>query len=150
SERSHDLLLKAVDAARARQWHETHLACLAGLEAYGGTGGDVETHAARHVAVEGKRLVHLVKMIVRADLHRTVTGIGDREDNRLRPGIELDLAFAGEDLTGDHDGVPGPSWRRGRAGGATLRRPPRRRGRSRPAGACAPVRHRRHGCVRRR
>ena len=41
-------------------------------------------------------------MVVRADLDRTVAGIGDRERHRLAAGIEFDLAVLDEEFAGDH------------------------------------------------
>src|SRR5687768_15419287 len=61
------LAAKAVDHAFARQRHQLHVAGLAGLEAHGGAGGDIEPHAAGLLAVEFQRGIGLVEMVVRAD-----------------------------------------------------------------------------------
>ena len=58
---------------------EPHLAALPRLETGRGAGRDVEPEPARLLAVERKRRVGLVEMIVRADLDRPVAGIGDRQ-----------------------------------------------------------------------
>src|SRR4029077_5714261 len=81
---------------------ELHLAGLAGLEPHRGAGRNVEPHAAGLLALELQRRVGLEEMVVRADLDRTVAGIGDRERHGLAAGIELDLAVLDEEFTGDH------------------------------------------------
>ncbi len=52
--------------------HQRHVALLAGFEAHGGAGGDVEAHAARLVAVEHQAFVGLEEVVVAADLDRPV------------------------------------------------------------------------------
>ena len=71
--------------AVAGERHQLHVARLAGLEAHGGAGGDVEAHGRAALArsnVQGG--VGLGEMIVRADLDRPVAGVGDRERDRRR------------------------------------------------------------------
>ena len=80
-----------------------HVAGLAGLEADGGAGGDVEAHAAGFFAVEFQRRVGFEEVVVRADLDRAVAGVGDGERHRLAAGIEFDLAVLDEEFAGDHD-----------------------------------------------
>ena len=89
-----DLALEAVALARRPVGHEPHLARLAGLEAHGGAGGDVEPHALGALAVEVQRRVGLEEMIVAADLDRPVAGVGDLEGDRVAARVELDLARA--------------------------------------------------------
>src|SRR6266702_5029941 len=96
------LAAETVDHALAPECDEVHVAGLAGLEADGGTGGDVEAHAAGFLAVELQRRVGLEEMVVRADLDRAVAGVGDRQRHRLAAGIELDLAVLDEEFAGDH------------------------------------------------
>ena len=69
--------VEAEDPAGRRHRDEPDLAGLAGLEADGGAGGDVEAAAARGGAVEVERRVGLGEMVVRADLDRPVAGVGD-------------------------------------------------------------------------
>ena len=76
-ELARDLGLEAVALARAEIGRQPHGARLAGLEAHGGAGGDVEPHALCALAVELQRVVGLEEMIVAADLDRTVAGVGD-------------------------------------------------------------------------
>src|SRR5688572_16280673 len=79
SQLPHHLLPEAPDLALAGEGHELHVACLAGLEADGGAGGDVEAVAAGLGAVEFERRVGLGEVVVRADLDRAVAGVGDGE-----------------------------------------------------------------------
>ena len=85
-----------------RERHQRDLPLLAGLEADGRAGGDVEAHALGLLAVEGEGAVGLVEVIVRADLDRPVAGVGDFDEDGLGAGIQLDLAVGGEDFSGDH------------------------------------------------
>src|SRR5262249_15385347 len=105
SELSHHVLPEPVDHALAGERNERDLARLPGFKANRGAGGDVESHAARLLAVEFQRRIALEEMIMRADLDRPVAGIGDRQRDRLAAGIDLDLVVLDERLTGDH-GVP--------------------------------------------
>ena len=66
-----------------------------------GPGRYIQPKAARSFAIESKRRVGLVEMVVRADLDRAVAGIGDCHCHGRPAGVDLDLA-RGEELTGDH------------------------------------------------
>src|SRR5437879_8042527 len=68
SQLAHHVAAKTVDDAFPRERDELHVAGLAGLEADGGAGGDVEAHAAGFFAVEFQRRVGLEEVVVRADL----------------------------------------------------------------------------------
>src|SRR5690606_8614877 len=57
SEVAHDAAGKAVHAAQAGQLDQFHPAALARLETHGGTGGDVQAHAARAGAIKDQRVV---------------------------------------------------------------------------------------------
>src|SRR5215467_3526413 len=105
SEFSHHVLPEPVDRALAGERNERDLARLPGFKAYRGASGDIESHAARLLAIEFQRRIGLEEMIMRADLDRPVAGIGDRQAQCLAAGIELNLAVLDEHLTGDH-GVP--------------------------------------------
>src|SRR3984885_15011479 len=102
SQLPHHVTAKSVDGALSRQRDQMHLAGLARFEAHGGAGRDIEPHAAGFLAIEFQRRIGLEEMIVRADLDRAVTGIGDRERYRLAAGIELDVAVLDEEFAGDH------------------------------------------------
>src|ERR1700722_8263819 len=98
SQLPHPCAAKTVDGPLSRQRDEMHLAGLSRFEPHGGAGGDVEAHAARFLAIEFQRWIGLEEMIVRADLDRAVTGIGDRERDRLAASIELDIAVLDEEF----------------------------------------------------
>src|ERR1700722_10290060 len=102
SQLAHHVATKTVDGAFSGQRDELHVAGLSRLEAHRGAGRDVEPHAARLLAVELQRRIGLEKLVLGADLDRTVAGIGDRERHRLAAGIELDLAVLDEEFAGDH------------------------------------------------
>src|SRR5262249_20759306 len=102
SQLPHHFLPETVDRALARERNQSDLARLARLKAHRRSGGDVEPHAARLLAVELQRRVGLEKLVVRADLDRPIAGIGHRQRQRLAAGIEFDLAVLDEHLAGDH------------------------------------------------
>src|SRR4029077_13229336 len=78
SQLPHHLATETVDGTLARERHEPYLARLPRLEPHRRAGGDIEPHAARLFAVKFQRRIGLEEMIVRADLDRTIAGIGDR------------------------------------------------------------------------
>src|SRR5579872_1864075 len=102
SQLSHHVAAEAVDRALARERDEMHLAGLARLEPHGGAGRNIEPHAARLFAIELQRRIGFEEMVMRADLNGPVSGVGDRERDRLAAGIELDLAVLDEEFTGNH------------------------------------------------
>src|SRR5579859_1926689 len=106
SQLSHHVAAEAVDGAFSRERHQLHLTGLSRLEAHRGACGDIEPHAAGFLALELQRRIGLEEMIVRADLDRAVTGIGNRQRHGLAAGIELDLAVLDEQFDGDHEGAP--------------------------------------------
>src|SRR5712671_1436781 len=102
SQLPHHVAAKAVDDALAGQRHELHVAGLAGLEADGGAGGNIQAHAARLLSVELQRRIGFEKVVVRADLDRAVAGVCHRQPHGLAAGIEFDLAVLDEEFAGDH------------------------------------------------
>ena len=76
------------DAARAADRDQLHLAPLARLKPHGGARRDIKPHAARRVAVKIQRRVGFGKMIVAADLHRPVAGVGDHQGDGVAPVIQ--------------------------------------------------------------
>src|SRR5262245_37067016 len=73
-----DPAVEANDAARPGIDNEPHLPALSRLEAHRGAGWDVEAIAARLLAIESKRRVGLIEVIMRADLYRAVARIRNR------------------------------------------------------------------------
>jgi hypothetical protein len=98
----HHVAAETVDVTRACECNELHRACLARLEAHGGSSRDVEPEAARERTVETQRFVGLGEVVVRAHLDRTIAGVRDGDDNRRPTGVELDVAVAGQQFAGDH------------------------------------------------
>src|ERR1700730_14778944 len=96
SQLAHHVAAKAVDDALAGERHQLHVARLPRLEPHRGAGGDIEPHAARLFAVELQRRIGLEEMVVRADLDRTVAGIGNGQCYRLAAGSKFDLAVLDE------------------------------------------------------
>src|SRR5713226_8951892 len=86
--------------------HELHDPRLTGLEAHGRSGGDIQAEAARLFPIEAERIVGLVEMIMRADLDRPVSSIGDLEGDGRAAGVQLDVARARENFAGNHAGPP--------------------------------------------
>src|SRR5439155_23504794 len=102
SQFTHHLAAKTVDDALAGERYQLHVAGLSRLEPHRGAGRDIEPHAARLLAVEFKGRIGLEEVVMRADLDRSVAGVGDRERHRLAAGIEFDLAVLDEEFTWDH------------------------------------------------
>src|ERR1700761_6306885 len=141
SELAHHLAVEAIDDAIARQRDEFDGAFLARLEAHGGARRDVETKAARRFAIERERRVHLVEVIVRADLHGTIARVRYRHADGGASCIQFVLAVVGYQFTWDHarlvtesdDGRSRVSCHRGRwlrpgyRESSRARRPSRRR-----------------------
>src|SRR5262250_1012475 len=75
---------------------------LAGLEADGGAGCDIQPKSASPLAIEAERVVRFIGIIVRADLDRPVAGVRDLERPGRPADIELNVARTRDYLTGDH------------------------------------------------
>ena len=80
------------DAARRRSATSVTGLLVAGLEADGGAGRDVESHAKGGAAVEVQGAVDLEEVGVGADLDRPVAGVGDFELKGAASGVQLDVA----------------------------------------------------------
>jgi hypothetical protein len=79
-----DQVVESVHGALAEVRHQAHLALVAGLEADRGRCRNVQVLSEGGGAVELERAVHFEEVEVRADLHRSVTGVahlqrGDRQ-----------------------------------------------------------------------
>ena len=101
-ERAHHGAREAVHDAIAGERDELDHPLLTGLEADRRTGGDVQPEAPRRGAIERESAVRFGEVIVRAHLDRPVARVGDFERDRRAARVELELAFAGNDLAGDH------------------------------------------------
>src|ERR1051326_7559234 len=85
--------------------HELHDPRLTWLEAYGCSGRDTQAEASCLFPIEAERVVGLVEVIMRADLDRPVSSVGDLEGDGRSAGVQLDVARARENLTGNHAGA---------------------------------------------
>jgi hypothetical protein len=94
--------VKAFDDAIARIRDQRYLACLPGLKTDRRSSRNVEPLAAGRVTVEIQRGVGLKKMIVRADLDRTVAGVGNAHGGRLAAFVENDVSVGDDDFSWDH------------------------------------------------
>ena len=103
SQLPHHLLPETVDLAVARERHQADLARLAGLEAHGRPGWNVEPMPARLSAIERKGRIGLGEVIVRADLDWPVARVAHLDGDRCAAGIDLDLALGGDDLAGNQE-----------------------------------------------
>src|SRR5689334_1285498 len=85
---------------------ELHDPRLTGLEAHGRSGCDIQAEAACLFPVEAERVVRLKEMIMRADLDRPISGVGDLEGDGRAAGVQLDVARARENFAGNHARPP--------------------------------------------
>ena len=99
-------VVEAVDDALAGEGDEGDGAFVAGFEADGGAGGDVEAVAAGGGAVEFEGGIDFEEMEVAADLDGAVAGVGDGEFEGVEAdiGFEVGRVFGCDDFAGDHAG----------------------------------------------
>src|SRR5579871_6869492 len=86
----------------SRVGHELHYPRLPGLEAHGGSGGDIEPEATRLLPIEAEGVVGFIEVVMRADLDRPVAGVRYLERDRRTADIQLDVAGARYHFTWDH------------------------------------------------
>ena len=65
-------------------------------------GGDVQPPATGGAAVKRQAGVGFGKVVMAADLHRPVAGVGDHQGDRGGAGVQGDVAISGKDFAGDH------------------------------------------------
>ncbi len=106
-ERTVDLIVQAVNKTRSGKGDELDFANVAGLEAHGGPGGNIEAKALGRCAVEIEGIVDFVKMEMAADLNRPISCICNSDTKRLQPRIRgehgiriLEFVFAGNHRSG--------------------------------------------------
>ena len=107
---NHRALRRPRRAARRRRGHHrsgpaTPCGLMPGSKRTDVPGGDVESLAAGRCAVELQRRVGLGEVVVRADLHRSVTAVHHVERCAREPDVELDHAVGTGDLAGNHGTV---------------------------------------------
>jgi hypothetical protein len=101
---------KAVHRALAGVVHQFDGALLAGLEAHGGAGGDVQAHAARGLAVEAQRAVGFAEVVVRADLDRAVTGVLHHQGQGAAPRVQRVFTLVDQKFSRNHGTLRGAGW----------------------------------------
>ena len=99
-QRAANLASKAVNRAPTGIGARAPLPASARLETHGGPRCDVQPKAACALTVEDQSRVGLEEMVVRADLDRTITGVGHGDGNQGSARVQLELAFAGGDGAG--------------------------------------------------
>src|SRR6478736_3658155 len=100
SQRSHHVGAKTVNVAFSEEGDERDLSGGSRLETDCRSGGNVQPHAARLVAIEGKRWVCFEKMIMDSHLNGTVPMIGHRQGQALRALVERDFTLKRQHLPG--------------------------------------------------
>ena len=93
---------KTENALRARHLHQRHFPLLAGFEAHGSAGRDVESVASSGFAIEFQRRVDLVKVIVRSDLDRPVAVVFHDHTSGFAPDVERNVAGLDPVFAWDH------------------------------------------------
>src|SRR5262249_31356104 len=100
--------------ARTGIGDEPDAAAFARLEAHGRSRWNVETETACLRAVELKRWVRFVEMIVAADLDRAVAAVNDDKLERGAAGVQLGRTGCAQEFSGDHE-ITAPDRGRSRA-----------------------------------
>src|SRR5262249_56708995 len=82
--------------------HQLDFLRVAGFEANGSPGSDVQAHAVRRGAVEDQAAIDLGEMEMRAHLHRAIAGVGDLESPRRSSSVDFDWIACEQVFAGDH------------------------------------------------
>src|SRR5262249_6622790 len=101
-QRSHDRLVEAVSDARPAVGDQLDFTGLSRLEPHGRSRRNVQAVPESGFAVEGEGRVRLGKMIVAADLDRSVARVFDPERNRRSVLVQDDLASCWKHLARYH------------------------------------------------
>jgi hypothetical protein len=88
-ERAFDETIETVDHTSAPKFGKNHFFFLAGLEADGCAGGDIQAHTVREGAFKCESAVRFEEVIVAANLDGTVTRVLDEQSNRPATHIRL-------------------------------------------------------------
>src|SRR5665213_3712054 len=72
---------------RSAEGYESHLLFLAGFKSHSGPGGHIEMHPSRLFTVERESSVHFEKVIMAADLNRTIACVANENRRLFPPGI---------------------------------------------------------------
>jgi hypothetical protein len=93
---------KTENALCARHLHQRHFPLLAGLEAHGSAGRDVQPVTSGGLAIELQRRVDLVKVVVRSHLDRPVAVVFHYHTSGFAPDVESNVAGLDPVFTWDH------------------------------------------------
>ncbi len=97
-------VVEAVDFASSCEGDELDFFGIAGFEAHGGSGGDIEAKSTRGFAIESEGFVDFVEMEVAADLDGAVAGIADSGGNggEADVGLQLFIGWLWDDFSRYH------------------------------------------------
>src|SRR5262249_15433796 len=99
---AHDRLAEAVDQTNADVGDEPNFTGQARLETHSRSSRNVQTISESGFPIEGESRVGFSKMIVAADLDRSVACVGNREHDISPILVQDDLARCWENLAGCH------------------------------------------------
>ena len=85
-----DEIVESKDEALAAERNKRDFFLVARLEANGGVGRDIKTHAEGGAAVEFEVAIDLEEMEMRSDLDRPVAGVAYLQRDARTPGVDLD------------------------------------------------------------
>src|SRR5450830_78667 len=91
---------ETVNVASAAKLHQLHFAQFARFKAHGSASRNIQVHAERDLAREIQGFVDFEKVVVTADLNRSVTGVDGPEGGGWPPRVELDIGVRRDDFTG--------------------------------------------------
>jgi hypothetical protein len=101
-QRTHDLLVEAIDQACAPIRNQPHLASLAGLESHRGSRGYIQATPASGLSIECQGCIGLREMVMTSNLDRPVTRVGNSERDCDRARVQDDLTRRGEHFSRNH------------------------------------------------
>ena len=101
-QRSHDAMVKAINQARPSERYERDFAGLARFESHSGSRRNIQATSKSSAPIEGESAVALSKMIMTANLDRSITGICYCKGNCRSILVEDNLARRWEYLSRYH------------------------------------------------
>src|SRR5215510_6080371 len=100
--RSHHHLVEAINDARTTIWDQRNFTGLSWLEPHGCSRWNIQAIAKGSFSVESERCVRLGKMVVTADLDRSVAGVRDFERNCRSVLVQDDVSGCWKNLARYH------------------------------------------------
>src|SRR5205814_2282144 len=97
-----DQIIEAVYLSGAAKRHQFDFAAVARLETDGRSSGDVQSHAIGAGAIERQPAIHLKKMAMRSDLHRSIASVGDFDAACRASDVDFDRFRFEKIFTWDH------------------------------------------------